>query len=82
MGVLSRCPSLFYKMQIVGICIQGRNEETARHMAFTMEAVSVLGLVRHDVEDRVDEFCALSDGVVVCGHAVAGVGLAIDEISG
>jgi hypothetical protein len=40
-------------------------------MAFNMEVVWVLGLVRHDIEDKVDELCNL--GVGALGPLVAGV---------
>jgi hypothetical protein len=46
----------------------------------TLEAVAVLGLLSHDVEDGVDELGAL--GVVALGPVVAGAGLAEDEVVG
>ena len=46
----------------------------------TLEAVAVLGLLAHDVEDGVDELGAL--GVVALGPVVAGARLAVDEVVG
>jgi hypothetical protein len=46
----------------------------------TLEAVAVLGLLAHDVEDGVDELGAL--GVVALGPVVPGAGLAVDEVVG
>jgi hypothetical protein len=46
----------------------------------TLEAVAVLSLLAHDVEDGVDELGAL--GVVALGPVVPGAGLAVDEVVG
>jgi hypothetical protein len=46
----------------------------------TLEAVAVLRLLAHDVEDGVDELGAL--GVVSLGPVVAGAGLSEDEVVG
>lgn len=45
-----------------------------------LQAIAALGLLADDVEDRVDQFCALS--VVTLGPVVASAGLAEDEVVG
>ena len=57
----------------------GAAAERVAHLE-ALEAVAALGLLAHDVENRVDELGAL--GVVSLGPVVAGSGLSEDEVVG